>query len=260
MGSAQKQGELWSQSAKAWTEIQEPQHAPLFHAMLDAASVAPGTRFLDVGCGGGGASVVAAERGAQVSGLDAAEGLLRLARHRVPEGDFQIGDIESLPFADSSFDVVFAANSLQYAENQLAALREFARVCTPNGRIVVGLFGPAEKVTLHRLFQAIRATLPEPPPGAGPFELSAPGKLASLISEAGLTVIADGEADCPARYSDSETFLRGMLSGGPVQSAVRVVGEDALKAAMLEAAETFRLDTGEILIGPNVFIYTVATP
>ena len=47
--------------------------------MLNAAGVEESTRFLDVGCGGGGASVLAAERGAQISGLDAAEGLLYLA-------------------------------------------------------------------------------------------------------------------------------------------------------------------------------------
>ena len=86
-------------------------------------------------CGGGGASILAAERGAQVSGLDAAEGLIAFARQRVSNGDFRVGDIESLPFDDDSFDVVFAANSVQYSEDRVAALRELGRVCTPGGRM-----------------------------------------------------------------------------------------------------------------------------
>lgn len=87
--------------------------------MLNAAEVGPGTRFLDVGCGGGGSSVLAAERNTQVSGLDAAEGLLEVVRERISTGDFRVGDIESLPFDDDAFDVVFAANSVQYSEDRI---------------------------------------------------------------------------------------------------------------------------------------------
>ena len=135
MGTSKIQGELWGKTPQGWAEIQEPMHRPLWEAMLNAAEVGQGTRFLDAGCGGGGASVLAAERGAQISGLDAAEGLLTFARERVPDGDFRAGDIESLPFDNDVFDVVFAANSVQYTEDRIAALRELGRVCEPEGRI-----------------------------------------------------------------------------------------------------------------------------
>ena len=133
MGSAKIQGELWGRLPQGWTEIQEPLHRPLWAAMLDAAQVGRGTRMLDVGCGGGGSSRLAAERGAQVYGLDAAEGLLEFARKQVPEGNFRSGDIEDLPYEDDRFDVVFAANSVQYAADRVAALRELGRVCVPKG-------------------------------------------------------------------------------------------------------------------------------
>lgn len=259
MGSAKRQGELWSQAAQAWADFQEPQHSPIWQAMLDATEVGKGTRFLDAGCDGGGASVLAAERGAHVSGLDAAEDLLSLARERIPKGDFHAGDIENLPFADESFDVVFAANSIQYTEDRIAALKELTRVCNVNGRVVAALFGPVEKVAYRSIFKAVGDTLPDPPIGAGPFELSAPGKLESLLTEAGLKVIASGEVDCPFHFPDVETFLQGTLSGGPVQGALRLVSEDKLKSAILEAAKAFKLDSGEVLIQPNVYQYTVAT-
>ncbi len=122
MGTFEIQGELWGKEARDWAEMQEPLHRPLWEAMLNAVEVGPGTRILDAGCGGAGASVLAAERGAQVSRLDAAEGLITIARERVPNGDFRVGNIESLPFDDGAFEAVFAANSLQYAQDRVAAM------------------------------------------------------------------------------------------------------------------------------------------
>ena len=84
--------------------------------------------------------MLAAGRGALVSGLDASEPLLEVARDRLPEGDFRMGDLEALPFADRSFGAVIAASSIQYAENRVTALRELARVAAPDGRVAVGLW------------------------------------------------------------------------------------------------------------------------
>ena len=97
MGTAEIQGDLWGRVPQDWATIQEPMHRPLWEAMLDEALVSSGTRILDAGCGGGGASVLADERGAQISGIDAAEGLIAFASERLPDGDFRVGDIESLP-------------------------------------------------------------------------------------------------------------------------------------------------------------------
>ena len=93
MGSSKIQGELWGAAARDWAEIQEPLHIPVWQAMLDAAKVGQGTFLLDAGCGGGGASVLAAQLGANVSGLDASEALIAIAGERVPQGDFRVGDV-----------------------------------------------------------------------------------------------------------------------------------------------------------------------
>jgi SAM-dependent methyltransferase len=259
MGTAEVQGELWGQAPQDWALIQEPMHRPLWEAMLDEALVGSGTRILDAGCGGGGSCVLAAGRGAHVSGLDAAEGLLLFAQERVPDGDFRVGDIEDLPYDDNMFDAVFAANSVQYAADRVAALREFGRICRPGGRIVAGLFGSQEKVEFRAIMGAVRDALPEPPPGDGPFGLSMPGKLESLFEEAGLTVLKSDEVDCPFHYQDSETFWRAMAAGGPMQGAMRVIGRDGIRGAILEAAKPFRLNDDSISIQPNIFKYVVAT-
>jgi SAM-dependent methyltransferase len=202
--------------------IQEPQHRPLWDAMLDETDVGSGTRVLDAGCGGGGASLLMTERGADVSGIDAAEGLITIARRRVPGVDFRVGDIEVLPYEHEAFDVVFASNSVQYSADRVATLRGFARVCRSGGRIVAGLFGSPERVAWRAIFGAVRDTLPEPPAGGGPFELSMPGVLEALFEDAGLDVVGGGEVDVPFQYADFETFWRALSSAGPSQGAERV--------------------------------------
>lgn len=264
MGSAKIQGQLWGAEADTWSQIQEPQHTPLFVAMLEAAGVGAGSRLLDVGCGGGCSSGLALERGARVTGIDASEGMIDFARKAVPGAEFLVGDMEHLPFEDDSFDVVFCGNSVQYAADLLSALGEIRRVCKPDGCVVAGLFGPPESVAFTTVFKAIVGVVPPPPAGAkpgGPFVLSAPGVLAGKFEEARFSVTNTGEADCPFRYADFEQFWAGACrAGGPVQHFMTIVGEEKLKAAVDAARKPFTGEDGSIAFGPNMFIYITATP
>ena len=81
------QGELWGARANDWAELNEPAWRPVFEAVMERAGVAPGKRLLDIGCGAGGALVVARRRGAEVSGLDASANLVAIARERLPGAD-----------------------------------------------------------------------------------------------------------------------------------------------------------------------------
>lgn len=124
MGSAQAQGQVWGVQARNWADLMEKMALPVYHVVLDKTNAGRGTCLLDIGCGPGMAAQLAAKLGAHVSGLDASEGELAIARERVPNGDFRCGEMEELPYADASFDVVTAFNSIQFADNPLHALRE----------------------------------------------------------------------------------------------------------------------------------------
>jgi ubiquinone/menaquinone biosynthesis C-methylase UbiE len=126
--TAEANGRLWGAHARDWAEIQEGQFRAAYEAVFDWFGVKAGTLYCDVGCGSGLAAQLAAERGAKVAGIDAAENLLAIARSRVPAGEFVHGDLETLPYADASFDLVTGFNSFQYAADPGAALAEARRV------------------------------------------------------------------------------------------------------------------------------------
>jgi SAM-dependent methyltransferase len=94
-------GLLWGARARDWAEIQEGTVRPVYEAALSRTAVGPGTHYLDIGCGSGMAAQLAAARGALVSGIDAADNMLAIARERTPEGDFHTGDLEALPSPSS---------------------------------------------------------------------------------------------------------------------------------------------------------------
>ena len=81
------------------------------------------------------AASIAAARGAAVSGFDAAEAMLAIARERVPAGDFRVADLEAMPFSDASFDVVTGFNAFQFAGDPVRALSEARRVARPGDRV-----------------------------------------------------------------------------------------------------------------------------
>ena len=199
MGSAMLQGLLWSRAASDWAELQEPVAAPLWEVMLDAATVSAGTRLLDAGCGAGGASALAARRGAYINGLDAAEALLAIARQRVPDGDFRLGDVEDFPYAAGTFDAILAADVLPYVAVPLIALGELRRVCAPGGRIAVAVWGTAEESEHHAVLAAVKDLLPAPL-GLEPFPFCVPGAFDALLAQAGLRAGADGTVMCPAGF------------------------------------------------------------
>src|SRR6266540_2800051 len=96
-GSAERWGPLFSARAQDWAEIEE-QQVPTYEEAIRRVGITTGQRVVEVGCGSGVFLRLAADRGAQVAGVDASEALLEIARTRVPEAELVHGDMESLPY------------------------------------------------------------------------------------------------------------------------------------------------------------------
>jgi SAM-dependent methyltransferase len=251
-GTARINGPLWGASARDWAMIQEGQFRPGFEAVLAHCGVGTGTDYLDAGCGAGMAASIAAARGARVSGFDAAEALLEIARERVPRGDFRVADLEAVPFADASFDVVTGFNAFQFAGDPVRALAEARRVARPGGRVVMMTWGDPEGMEAAAIVGALRPLLPAPPPGAaGPFALSDKDRLRSLAEAAGLVPEDLVDVDSGWRYPDEATALRGLGSSGLATRARALAGPEAVDAANRAALAPFRQADGTFRIGAS---------
>ncbi len=110
--------------------LRSPQRLALMEVEHVADLVLEGVEvgnMLDVGTGSGIFAEAFARRGLSVAGVDANPAMLEAARGFVPQGDFRLGQAESLPCADASFDLVFLGHVLHEADDPLKALREARR-------------------------------------------------------------------------------------------------------------------------------------
>jgi SAM-dependent methyltransferase len=110
------------------------------------ARLRPAERVIDIGTGTGTAAAIALGEGRSVTGVDAAPGMLAIARREVPGAEFVEADFAALPLADGSVDVVLAAHALLFAEDRVAVLREWRRITRPGGRISLSVPGPSSVV------------------------------------------------------------------------------------------------------------------
>lgn len=259
MGTANLQSQLWGVRARDWAEVQEATVIPLYQAILATAKVQAGTAHLDIGCGAGMFCQIVAQHGAQISGLDATEPLLGIARQRVPNGNFRAGEMEELPYGDKQFDLVTGVNAFQYAENQVNAVKEARRVARSGAPVIIAVWGKAEDCQAGAYIRALGALLPPPPPGApGPWALSQDGALEALATQAGLTPKKIVDVDCPWEYSNEATALRGLLSAGPAMRAIQHAGEQAVRDAVAKAIAPFKTTSGGYEL-QNKFRYLIAT-
>jgi SAM-dependent methyltransferase len=233
--SAPVEGPDWSSRAAAWVEHWARLAEPARRAVADAAGLRAGVRVLDVGCGSGELCTLAAERGAVVSGIDAAEGMVGIARTRVPDGDLRVGAMERLPWADGSFDVVTAFNAFQFAASPAAALAEAWRVTRPGGLVAICGWGAVADRDLAAVYGALSGSTPADPE---PYDLAA----------AGLEPLTAGEVDVPYESPDLATLHRALVAGA---------GFDATRAAVEAAAGPFRRADGSYRF-ENRFRYVVA--
>ena len=258
MGTAQEQGEIWGARANDWTSCNEPAWNDVFAAVLDQAAVAPGTSYLDVGCGSGGALVLARARGAVVSGLDASENLAQVARQRLPGAEIAVGEMEALPFADGRFDAVSGINSFQFAGNIRQALAEARRVSRRGGSVTMLVWGAREHCELlSNVMPAIFALLPPPPSGAPPpqqLPLAEQGFIEELMRGAGLEPVTASEISPPLSFPDMETATRAILSASA--RAIRHAGEATVRGNVTGALTPFARTDGSVRLSNRFRLVT----
>ncbi len=95
-----------------------------------------GKSLLDVACGDGTDLIFYKEKGAIVSGIDASEELVGIAKSKLSDSDIRVALIENLPYTDNSFDIVVSKYAIQTSENIEKSLTELSRVAKQGALIV----------------------------------------------------------------------------------------------------------------------------
>lgn len=231
---------------------------PAAHTVVERAAPAAGERVLDVGCGTGNAALLAAERGARVTGVDPAARLLEVARHRAAEqglsAEFAPGDAASLPIGDGEADLVLSVFGLIFAPDAEAAAAELDRVTASDGRLVFSAWLPAGAIAAaNRLLREAGSSALGVPTGRPPFPWHERAALEELLTPHGFDVSLE-ERPIAFTGASATEYLDAELASNPVAitnaSALEPRGElEPLRARMLEVLEEGNED-------PNAFSVT----
>lgn len=150
-----------------WTEYVPEYEASEKHwAMFYSPEEVQGMAVLDAGCGTGIFSVIFARNGAgRVVGIDISPGSLETARglkekFNLANVSFERQDMLQLPFADGTFDIVWAWGTVHHTTDPLRAISELARVLRPGGSIFLAVYKRTKLTWIHEI---IRKTLVKTP-------------------------------------------------------------------------------------------------
>jgi SAM-dependent methyltransferase len=256
-GSAERWGPLWGARPADWA-ASEDQQLPTYEAAFERVELEAGQLVLDVGCGVGAFLQLVADRGAVPAGIDASEALIAFARKRIPGADLRVGDMEALPWSDATFDLVTGFNSFFFATHMVTALREAGRVAKPGAPVVIQVWGAHDRCDLEAMKQVARPFLPPRPPDAPPDpDLSEPGVLAALVTEAGLRAESEFEATWAFEYPNAETLARALVAVAGLAVLAGPEREQELRAAIIRGLAPFRRPDGSYRLS-NEYRYLVA--
>lgn len=216
--------------------------------LLDAGGVAAGRRVLDVASGPGYVAAAAADRGADVMGIDFAEAAVAVARQQYPGIGFRTGSAEDLPISDSQFDVVLMNFGLLHIARPEQALAEAHRVLRPGGRIAFTVWADPHaclgfKIILDAIAEHgnMDVPLPDGPPF---FRFSEAAETKRVLIEAGFrepeVKVIDTQWAMPDADTLFETFLHGAVRTGALLQAQSPEAQAAIRQAARDGVLAYK--------------------
>jgi SAM-dependent methyltransferase len=265
----------WEAAAEAWdrwSPLLSRWLGPATEAMMDAASIGPGSRVLDVAAGAGEQTLVAARRAGaagHVLATDISPTILSYAKAAAQKAGLANVETRELDgerhdlLPAGSFDAAISRVGLIYFPDQQRALAGIKHALRPGGRFAAVVYSTPQKNPFFALPVGIirrRAQLPPPLPGQpGPFSLGAEGVLAQTLEQAGFRDVRVQKVDSPVRVAtaaecvrfERESFgaLLQMMSG--MTDAERAATWDEIETtlAQFETKEEGFVGPCEMLVG-----------
>ncbi|MER5887366.1 methyltransferase domain-containing protein [Streptomyces sp. NPDC001941] len=257
--------------ARDWAEIQERMLVPLYEAVYERLEVGAGTRLLALGCGSGLALLMAASRGARVTGVDSDHARVELARERLtpatpwagcPRGArlLEGGPGRAADPARAAYNLVTAFTPIGCAagdsEGLTPALEATVPLAERGAPVVLVGWGPPERCATSAVLR-VATRLTERLRAPGVWRPARRDDLEDVASKAGLKPDGSGRVACPFGYSDTESAVRGLLSTGLFDGAVRATDQAQVEKELTEALHPHVRRDGTVWM-PNVFRYLIA--
>ncbi|MEV0122147.1 class I SAM-dependent methyltransferase [Streptomyces sp. NPDC050703] len=243
------EGSHWARNQDRWNAVNEGFDEPL----LDAAGIAGDYRVLDLGCGSGQTTRLAARRasaghalGVDLSGPMLAEARARAEAEGVTNAAFAQGDTQVHPFEEASFDAAVSRYGVMFFADPVAAFGNVLRALRPGGRLAFVTPADAALNGWVTAMASLRDVLPVGDfgrPGLpGMFSLAAPDRIRAVLTAAGYTGIGVDRVQAYGTWghgaADAAAFLLGTGPGrhlmeqadAPTRSRARRTLTDHLRA------------------------------
>ena len=229
---------------------------PIAEDLIRLADVQSGEKILDVACGTGIVTKLAAEKtgpSGSITGLDNNPGMLAVARSvvntEVPV-DWHEAGAEEMPLPDKAFDVVFCQAGLQFVEDKTAALNEMNRVLADPGRVYINM--PGKEGELFAVFhQGLKNHISAEAAGAAGkvFSLNDTEELRQLMENAGFKNVNVTAHEKTFELPPSGDFFRQYINSTPLVGIVSEASEQqqqSLERDVVQQWENFEQDGGMI--------------
>lgn len=246
-----------------WVEFQESMDRrlrPFGAAALAKASLAPGHRVLDVGCGCGDLCLDAAKAvgpTGHVVGLDVSAPMLARAAERAAGAtNIELVEHDASTYAvRTPFDAVVSRFGVMFFDDPVAAFTNLAAALRPGGTLSFACWQPMEKnpwitVPLSSMLRVLPPPAPVPEGGPGPFAFADPARVTSILEQAGFTGIGhEGVTASVALGTDLDDAVHFVTKIGPwarlvsdADDATRPRVIEILRQSLASLAPSFALD------------------
>jgi ubiquinone/menaquinone biosynthesis C-methylase UbiE len=231
------EGEHWAANQDRWDAVNGGFNEPL----LDAAAIGAQDRVLDIGCGNGQTTRLAARRAARGSalGVDLSGPMLARARataadEEVPNVTFVQGDAQVYPFKAGGFDVAISRFGIMFFSDPVAAFANIGRGLRPGGRLAFLCMQDLTRSDVFRVPMTAIARYVRPPAFSGPggpgmFSLADPTWITEVLSEAGFDRVTPTALERGAGWgADAAGAADFLLASGPVRGLLADIDEETL--------------------------------
>ncbi|MEV0407115.1 class I SAM-dependent methyltransferase [Actinoallomurus sp. NPDC050550] len=217
------EGANWARNAARYDAMV----AAFNDALFRAAAIDEDDRVLDIGCGTGQITLVAARRASRghVVGVDISAPMLERARADAAEQGianvrFELGDAQVHHFPDGGFDAAISRGGVMFFDDLVAAFANIRRGLRPDGRLAfVGPQGSTPDSAYARATAALRPLMRGPSPAArGMGSLVDPARIHEVLGAAGFADVSVTGVEALMDYGrDATDAAEFILGQGPVR-------------------------------------------